>query len=572
MIKMLFRPAMVIMNRLSYPLKFTLVSALFAVPLTITSVQTILDRQYEISSVEYMHKGMLKIKAFHPIITELEQLRDLSITQRILDNSKLTELFETSRKKATLGLNNYIQDKHFEHNQLLSLTARSLQISLNKLQTSTGSEGDTVYNIFDNVNFLIDDAYTLQSKIANEYGLLSDRNILATQLTTLLIKDFQAPMEEMGRARAYGIYFFNATVIGSQGIILLEETFQKLSNLEDRLRQRFTLLFSSHSELLDSKIIDPDILVNMNDVSHLIEESLLLDPDLTMPWEDYYQKTSQAIEQMDMLQLEVVSFLLSHYQQRALELKHERKLYALSIGALISLFLYLFVGFYLTVRNSIEGLSQAARHVAEGALDEEFVIESYDEMGKLAKVFDTMRGQLKERHQQLIEQAITDGLTGINNRKYFNDRLIEQIALCRRIKKPLTLLLIDIDHFKKLNDTYGHQAGDYCLQEVAKHLEKCLGRRSDAVSRYGGEEFTVLLPATDLPGGKKVAEQLCDGIRKLPLEYNYQTLRVTISIGIACTKHIDDFNEDNLVSLADGALYKAKESGRDRSVSAHKAN
>jgi len=572
MIKMLFRPAMVIMNRLSYPLKFAIVSALFAVPLTITSVQTILDRQYEISSVEYTHQGMLKIKAFHPIITELERLRDLSLTQRILDNSKLTELFDASRKKATLALNNYIQDKRFEHNQLLSLTARNLQISLKKLQTSTGSEGDTVYNIFDNVNFLIDDAYTLQSKTANEHGLLSDRNILATQMTTLLIKDFQAPMEAMGRARAYGIYFINAAVIGSQGITLLEETFQKLSRLEERLRQRFTLLFSSHSELLNNKIINPDILVNMNEVSYLIEESLLLDPDLTMTWEDYYQKTSQAIEQMNILQFEVVSFLLSHYQQRALELKHEREMYALSIGALIGLFLYLFVGFYLTVRNSIEGLSQAARHVAEGALDEEFVIESYDEMGKLAKVFDTMRGQLKERHQQLIEQAITDGLTGIHNRKYFNDRLIEQVALCRRIKKPMTLLLLDIDHFKKLNDTYGHQAGDYCLQEVAKHLKKCLGRQSDAVSRYGGEEFTVLLPATDLPGGEKVAEQLCDEIRKLSLEYNSQELSVTISIGIACTAHINGFNEDNLVSLADSALYQAKESGRDRSVSAHEAS
>jgi len=560
---------MFIMYRLSFPLKFALVSALFAVPLTITGVQTILDRQSEIDSAEYKQTGINKISAFHSIISELENLRDLSVSQRGHDNKTIDKYFWKSLKKLRVELKDFIQNKNFNHKKSILLIAKDLQKSLSEFKPSTGSEGDSAYNIFGSVNFFVDNAYTLQSEIANEHGLLSDKAALEAHLTSLLVNDFQQSMEIMGQARAYGTYFINAGVIGSRGILLLEQTFLKLGSIEKRLQQGFKSLYLFHDNTRYKQKVNPQLLNNMTTIANLIEDNLLLDPDMATPWQEYYQQANRSIDNVNELQLQIIQFLSSQYQSRYLNLKYERTLYFLAIGSLVGLFIYLFVGLFLSFRSSIKGLSQAAMHVADGALDEHFNVEPYDEIGKLAKVFDTMRSQLKERHQQLIDQAITDGLTGVYNRKHFNDKLSELITLSRRINKPVTLLLIDIDHFKKLNDHYGHQAGDHCLQVVAQFLEKGLVRSTDDLYRYGGEEFTVLLPDTSLAGGIKVAELLCDGIRNLPLEFESQTIKTSISIGVACTEHINEFNDDNLVSLADAALYKAKEKGRDQVVSAH---
>ena len=569
MLKILFRPAMFIMYRLSFPLKFALVSALFAVPLTITGVQTILDRQSEIDSAEYKQIGIQKISAFHNIVSELELLRDLSVSQRGHDNKTIEKYFWKSLKKLRVELKAFIQNKNFNHKPSVLLIAKDLQNSLSEFKPSTGSEGDSAYNIFGSVNFFVDNAYTLQSEIANEHGLLSDKAIIEANLTSLLVNDFQQSMEVMGRARAYGTYFIKAGVIGSRGILLLEQTFLKLGSIEKRLQQGFKSLFISNDNTTYQKKVNPQLLNNMTTIANLIEDALLLDPDMATPWQEYYQQANLSINHVNELRLQIIHFLSNQYHNRHINLKQERTLYFLAIGSLIGLFVYLFIGLFLTFRSSIEGLSQAAMHVADGALDEHFNVEPYDEIGKLAKVFDIMRRQLKERHQQLIDQAITDGLTGIYNRKHFNDKLSELITLSRRINKPVTLLLIDIDHFKKLNDHYGHQAGDHCLQVVAQHLNKTLIRSTDDLYRYGGEEFTILLPDTSLSGGIKVAQLLCNEVRNLSLEFESQSIKTSISIGVSCTEHINEFNEDNLVSLADQALYKAKEMGRDQVVSAH---
>jgi len=159
--------------------------------------------------------------------------------------------------------------------------------------------------------------------------------------------------------------------------------------------------------------------------------------------------------------------------------------------------------------------------------------------------------------------SITDALTGIANRRHFEWRLSEEIERARRYKYPLSALMLDLDHFKQVNDNYGHQIGDIVLQQVAQRLRRIL-RRTDFLARYGGEEFIVLAPQTPADRALILAERLRQVIAEspIPVADNLQ-IHITISIGVAVFPNHAQ-NESELIGAADAALYKAKQMGRNR--------
>lgn len=564
MLDRLFDPAILVMNKLPFTLKFALVCALFAVPLLFTTAQTVSSRQYAIDAVNKERQGALLASELHDAIIELEQLRDLSVTHRISRDPKLAQMFEDSLQKSRSLLESYAESKTDRQSQLINLSANDIKFALDNFRVNTGSEGDSAFNIFDKVNSIVNEAYTLQLQVFNEHGLLSGRDLLASQIASIITKDLQQPMESLGEARAFGTYFLSAGVMGSQGISTLENTYKQLINLERRLNQRFLILLQTQPQLLDKTNIDTTVLDSMGRTARLVEDKLLLAPELDTAWNQFYTESTASIERINALKKNLLSFLSLHYEVSRETLYRDRYLHAAGITALIILFAYLFIGFYKAIKQSLNKLSGAAMAVAEGELNQKVFIDARDELGELANVLDKMRKQLQVREKQLVELTITDGLTGVRNRKYFNDRLKEQIELCKRSSKPISLLVIDIDHFKSINDTYGHQAGDRCLIEVAQALRISLERVTDEVSRFGGEEFAVFLPSTDLDGAKIVAEQLCNCIRKLCVRYNDQDIKMTISIGVSSSETIDKPTEDNILRLADKALYCAKKGGRDR--------
>ncbi|MDY0267481.1 diguanylate cyclase domain-containing protein [Trichloromonas sp.] len=168
------------------------------------------------------------------------------------------------------------------------------------------------------------------------------------------------------------------------------------------------------------------------------------------------------------------------------------------------------------------------------------------------------------RLEILKKQAMTDGLTGFFNRHYFDKTLERDLNLARRAGKELSLIVCDVDSFKKFNDRYGHQAGDRCLVEVAGAIGKALRRESDWAVRFGGEEFVVVLPGTDLAGARLMAERLLEAVRRLRIAHEASEVSpfVTLSAGIATSREADDPAE--LFNAADRHLYQAKEQGRDR--------
>jgi diguanylate cyclase (GGDEF)-like protein len=173
-----------------------------------------------------------------------------------------------------------------------------------------------------------------------------------------------------------------------------------------------------------------------------------------------------------------------------------------------------------------------------------------------------LRARLFEATERL---ATTDGLTGLVNHRTFQVRLDEHLAAAQRYGKKLSVLLTDIDHFKSVNDTYGHPVGDLVLRGVAKILQK-EARTTDVAARYGGEEFALVMPETDLPGALKTAERIREKVAAAVFRTEQGELRVTLSVGVA-TFPEDGTAKAALIELADGGLYHAKRHGRNQSVS-----
>ncbi len=172
--------------------------------------------------------------------------------------------------------------------------------------------------------------------------------------------------------------------------------------------------------------------------------------------------------------------------------------------------------------------------------------------------------QLQDQNRLLREKTAIDPLTGLRNRLFFDQQYATELARSAREQAPISVILLDIDFFKRINDTYGHTAGDKVLQEVAKRLYFTLHRPGDALCRVGGEEFVVLLPQTDLKGAQHVAQQLIQNVNKSPIIIEEQPLKVTISAGVASGIHQHQQPIDTLYALADAGLYQAKGNGRNQ--------
>ncbi|BCR06591.1 diguanylate cyclase response regulator [Desulfuromonas versatilis] len=170
---------------------------------------------------------------------------------------------------------------------------------------------------------------------------------------------------------------------------------------------------------------------------------------------------------------------------------------------------------------------------------------------------------LRSDKRSLAQMALTDGLTGLYNRAYFDAGIDSEIARSRRSGQPFSLLLIDLDHFKSVNDTYGHPVGDQVLQSVAKVL-KDSSRESDLVCRYGGEEFAVILPGTPLAMSYRVAERIRRRVAELCPDTISEGLSVSVSIGVSGCDASRDLNSRQLLEEADCALYTSKRNGRNR--------
>ncbi len=172
--------------------------------------------------------------------------------------------------------------------------------------------------------------------------------------------------------------------------------------------------------------------------------------------------------------------------------------------------------------------------------------------------------ELEEVNRELEQKNTLDELTGLYNRRFYDQRILAEYRRSKRNLTPLSIVLIDIDHFKSVNDTYGHLAGDQCLTWVSQHINKSLKRSSDMAFRYGGEEFCLILPDTDAKGALALAETLRERIAEQPFIYDGKDISLTVSNGIFTYVQQENVTPEQIFSCADKALYQAKNHGRNQ--------
>ncbi len=187
-----------------------------------------------------------------------------------------------------------------------------------------------------------------------------------------------------------------------------------------------------------------------------------------------------------------------------------------------------------------------------------------------ARLYESLEEKVAQRTEELRQMSMKDGLTGIANRRAFDERLALEWRRSQRQNQPLSLLMLDIDHFKQFNDHYGHQEGDRCIQAVAQALSQVAARAGDLVARYGGEEFVILLPQTDALAAAQVAQACLQALaeRAIPHERSAAGAWVSLSIGYASCMGDGQSSAEELLRAADQALYQAKRDGRNRSRAA----
>lgn len=550
------------MNRLGYSAKFGVMILLIAVPLGYLATQQFNTAREQLEEAHVQKRGLALLTQSHRLIGALENWRDAAVLRFLSSNAEIERLYyqmTTAANEEIESLRQVMLSQQALSDSSLYLT--ELKSILNRPIISPGMEGISFELIFDNVQRVVSEAYVWQRRVASENALLGLRDTQTYATVNLVLYDSSPVFESVGLARAAGTFYLFNKLLDSNSIYMIDKAYTRLDKELERIETRQAAL--SHDSR-EAELAFGLYTHGFHQIMDMLDGDLIQVTELQRPWREYFDQTS--LKKRDARDFE--HELLKAAQDKVQQIETDRQQWLnhflfFSAGVLL-LIVLLYIGFYYSVKLTITQLIKSAEAVASGNLDQEMHTRTKDELFHLGQALDHMRTQLKARQMKLRHLSITDGLTGLKNRKFFDEVMSAEVNRAARDNYPISLLMMDIDHFKSINDRYGHVAGDTCLQYVAGKLRHHLKRANDVAARYGGEEFVAILPNMLPEHCLALAEQFREDIERSVIVAEHHTITCTLSCGIASMVPGSKEDVTPLIQAADSALYAAKHAGRNR--------
>lgn len=561
MLKFIVKPFYKLMNRLNYSSKFLVMIMLFAIPLGIMATQQIQNSIRNLNETKIQRQGVETLAIAHRFIQQLEEWRDIAALRFLSSDPEVISRYEKSITSTQQQIQELLEMPEFRQDVKSVGLLKKLSLQIEKPIIAPGMEAISVEIIYDNVQVHINEAYDWQRQIANRFNLLAIRDTELYQLINAVLNDGNPLYRALGAARTFGSYYLINRFIDSGGVYVIDKTYSTIEKETNKLDVKLPAFITLLNSVVGSATPeDPPIRRALN----LVDLQLIQASELTYSWQDYYTQITDDINTTKVFE----NALLNLAQNKLASLEKDKQdqlaLFITMTGLIIALILLLYAGFYYSVRNTIQQLALAAEAVAAGDLDQIITTNTNDELSVLAYALDNMRAQLKLRQMRLHQLSITDGLTQLKNRKFFDEVMDSETNKASRGNYPVSMILIDIDHFKQVNDTHGHLGGDECLRQVAGILTDSIKRSSDVIARYGGEEFAVVLPDTSIDEALLVAEELRKSVATSPVKFGTESIAITLSCGISSIVPQSKKSVADLIRAADEALYEAKKAGRNR--------
>ena len=553
---LLLRPGVHAMGRMSYVKKFGLACAMFAIPYIFSTSTLLLNNQNSIEKIQLKQsviENLIRVQAIH---SDLISIRN--------DYANGIENFQNNKEHSIEKLTQLAKSLKLPPQSPTYRALIGLQASINSEFGAKFSEGSSLYTRLNDLNNLLAQAHQIAELYANDNDIFNDDDIYSLNLVTLIIYYFNTPTSRMEKVNIIGTSILKKGYIDSQGIYSLEYLSGALKLDHSQLLLRLKNNYASNQSNEQQYARYLTLLSGFNLINTLVEEKISFDPDLNTNVSQFQKNAEAQISKIVKLRSLLISALILRYQERATHLEKQQINNALLMAIIVLSTGYVFIGIFMSTEHSLNQLIRASKRVFSGDLTTPIQINTQDDFFELASYFEAMRLKLKEKGDELHKATMTDALTGLYNRKNFDSFLSRHLQQCKKDQTDLILLIIDLDHFKNINDLHGHLVGDKCLQETAALLEQAITRNGDRAFRYGGEEFAIILPPVSNTNGAVIAERFCQSLRSHTLLS--PPISFTASIGIASASAIDSYDPQQLISCADKALYAAKNAGRDQYV------
>jgi len=360
--------------------------------------------------------------------------------------------------------------------------------------------------------------------------------------------------------------------VSSSMIILAEQgiTFRYLNEIKQKSREIDDIFLAGSN--------NPKLSVKQRDLLYKLRESLIGDDGLLSLRVQQLKILGRTRGRADFVRNLVIDYArLAEYESfryntsvidntANFALTVEKHIRGLGVAAVFTIFVLIMIIFFIQ-RRLIKRLVLLNEKVINrlAGVENDLRVGGNDEITDIARSFDQFAKTIEIQKKELVIKTLTDGLTNIANRRGLDREFKHLLLSAQRHKWPITILMMDVDNFKAYNDFYGHVAGDDCLQKIAAVLESTLRRPEDFVARYGGEEFVCLLPNTPLEGANSVAQSIIDAIEEANIPHQKSDVAPFVTLSLGISVYVSDKNEtsDSLLKLADKALYRAKNNGKN---------